>query len=131
MKDASDSSGKWLRAQLGAAAEKVRAWVHGPWSLSRAVIVAAVAAWTAFVSWFLATGRWRIVSLGGGRKRDPVRREAGRWLGKVDGPPALVADLQRLRYGPRPTWPKPMDVFTKARQAARSRKRASSARRIS
>jgi hypothetical protein len=131
VKDAGDTSGQWLRAEVASFGQRIKAWVHGPWSLSRAGVVAAVAAWTAAITWFLASGRWRIVSLGGGRKGDPVRREAGRWLGRLDGPPALVADLQRLRYGPRPTWPRPMEVFTRARQSARGRKRASSARSTS
>ncbi len=130
VKNATDNSGKWIRLKLAGAARHLQAWFRGPWNLARLAVVAGVAAWTAVVSWFLSSGRWRIVGLGG-RKGDPVRREAGRWLTRLDGPPALVADLQRLRYGPRPTWPRPMDVFTRARQAARSRRRRASARNTS
>jgi hypothetical protein len=59
---------------------------------------------------------------------DPVRREAGRWLRKmgrrdqwpVEGG-AVLAELQRLRYGPRSTWSQPQLVFRRARRAVRRR----------
>ena len=70
---------------------------------------------------------------------DPVRREAGRWLRKIaerDKPDrprpaaaermpdelgaAAVAELQRLRFGHRATWPEPKEVFRRARLAWRA-----------
>ncbi|MFA5057127.1 MAG: hypothetical protein WC485_03360, partial [Opitutaceae bacterium] len=70
-------------------------------------------------------------------RADPVRREAGRWLrrlaesrrSKVEGREWRVeagdvqADLQRLRYGPRETWPEPQAVFRRARRTLRAERR--------
>ncbi|HEY0944655.1 MAG TPA: hypothetical protein VGD81_05285, partial [Opitutaceae bacterium] len=61
---------------------------------------------------------------------DPVRREAGRWLRRLaerestgSGTAAALAvvrrDLERLRYGPRATWPNPQTVFRQARVTLR------------
>jgi hypothetical protein len=53
---------------------------------------------------------------------DPVRLQAGRWLGRLraSGREApVVSDLQRLRYGRRESWPEPRGVFKRARQARR------------
>ena len=129
VRNVTDSSGKWLHAELTAAARRIKAWLAGPWSWARVLRLAAGLAAAASACWMIARGRWRIMSLARGRRVDPVRREAGRWLVRLDGPEALVADLQRLRYGPAPTWPRPSEVFGRARRAAASsprRRRASS-----
>jgi transglutaminase-like putative cysteine protease len=123
VKAATDSSGKWLRDVVAAAGQRVKAWFTGPWSASRILRLAPLALVAAAIAWLLTTGRWRLAGMGRGGKVDPVRREAGRWLRRVDGPETLVADLQRLRYGPAPTWPRPAEVFRKARQAASSSRR--------
>jgi hypothetical protein len=123
VKNATDSSGKWLRSAVLDGARAVKAWFLGPWDAARLARLGAAASAAAVAAWMLATGRWRLPALGRGRGGDPVRREAGRWLVRLDGPPALVADLQRLRYGPAPTWPRPPDVFRKARKAVSSRRR--------
>ena len=63
---------------------------------------------------------------------DPVRRAAGKWLvrlreaGSADSMEpdrVVVTDLQRLRYGRRETWPEPVGVFRRARQAGKPRRR--------
>jgi len=131
VKEATDSSGKWIRDTIGQAAAAVKAWFTGPWSTSKMLQLSPIAIVVGLFAWLLTTGRWRLAGVGRAGKVDPVRREAGRWLRKVDGPEVLVADLQRLRYGPAPTWPKPTEVFRKARQAAsssrqRARRRAAS-----
>ncbi len=132
IKNATDNSGKWLRSAIAGSAGRIKSWFLGPWNGVRVGKIAAAAAAIAGVSWMLAAGRWRIAALGRGRRHDPVRREAGRWLIRLDGPPALVADLQRLRYGPAPTWPRPAEVFRRARQSARSgRRRPAASRSIS
>jgi hypothetical protein len=120
VKNATDSSGKWLRSTLDGAARRIKAWLKGPWDLGRLLRLAAGLAAAGAAAWLLARGRWRLLSMARGRRVDPVRREAGRWLVRLDGPEALVADLQRLRYGPAPTWPRPADVFRRARRAASS-----------
>ena len=51
---------------------------------------------------------------------DPVRRTAGKWLGRLrqkSEDSDVVPDLQRLRYGRRETWPEPRAVFKRARKA--------------
>jgi hypothetical protein len=131
VKEATDSSGRWLRDVLGGAVGSIKTWFLGPWSTSKLLKLSPMAVILGLIAWLLTTGRWRLAGVGRGGKADPVRREAGRWLRRVDGPEPLVADLQRLRYGPAPTWPKPAEVFRKARQAAsssrqRARRRASS-----
>jgi hypothetical protein len=132
VKDATDNSGKWMRSAVSTAVERIRAWVRGPWDGVRIAKLAAGVLAVAGVSWMFVTGRWRLAPVGR-RKVDPVRREAGRWLVRVDGPGPLVADLQRLRYGPAPTWPSPSEVFRRARRAASSspRRRRASSRSIS
>ncbi len=129
VKSTADNSGKWLRLAVADAARRLKAWVKGPWDGSRLVGLAAFAAGVGACAWVFVTGRWRFASVGRPRGFDPVRKEAGRWLVRIDGPENLVADLQRLRYGPAPTWPRPADVFRKARRAisiSRRRRRASS-----
>jgi hypothetical protein len=123
VKEATDSSGKWLRTAVGGFARRFKAWVSRPWDLYRLLRLAPAFAAAAFIAGMVATGRWRFGSMGGRANLDPVRREAGRWLRRVDGPEPLVSDLQRLRFGPAPSWPKPAEVFRRARKAASSRRR--------
>jgi hypothetical protein len=73
---------------------------------------------------------WRVRGARRHGGTDPVRREAGRWLRKlVEGREAkgesmdVWADLQRLRYGSRGTWPEPQAVFRRARRAQRAVRR--------
>ena len=129
VKEATDSSGKWLRDVIGAGVARVRAWAAAPWGVARLVRAGTASAIAAALIWLGSSGRWRLASLGRGGKIDPIRREAGRWLTRVDLVEPVTPDLQRLRYGPAPTWPDPAEVFRKARHAAassRRRRRASS-----
>jgi hypothetical protein len=64
------------------------------------------------------------------RAGDPVRVRAGGWLRALREEPAapravadVVAELQRLRFGARSTWPDPEPVFRRARQALRAARR--------
>jgi protein-glutamine gamma-glutamyltransferase len=119
VKSATDGYGKWLRT---AVADGV-AWTKGPWGRARFTgLIVAAGAGAAFY-WLYVAARWRLKFMGRGRGFDPVRHEAGRWLRRVDAPDALVADLQRLRYGPAPTWPRPSEVFRRARRSSSSSKR--------
>jgi protein-glutamine gamma-glutamyltransferase len=133
VKSATDSSGKWLRTFLVATVRRLRSWFGRPWDGRRLGEFAAAFCAASCAAWAGVTGRWRFASLGRRGKADPISREAGRWLVRVEGPEALVADLQRLRYGPVPSWPRPAEVFRKARHAASSsrRRRRVSSRNIS
>jgi hypothetical protein len=71
---------------------------------------------------------WRKRAHGG----DAVRREAGRWLAKWktsartpldERSVQAIADLQRLRFGARATWPEPAAVFLANRRAWREHRR--------
>jgi hypothetical protein len=133
VKEATGSSGKWLRDAIVGAVGRVKVWVKGPWDGARVARVGIAAGLAGSFIWFIASGRWRFASLGRGQKVDPIRREAGRWLRRVEGPEPLVAELQRLRYGPTPSWPKPSEVFRRARHAASNspRRRSASSRSTS
>jgi transglutaminase-like putative cysteine protease len=120
-KSATDSSGKWLRALVDGVRTGVARWAARPWDAARVARTMAGAAGLAAAGWIIHGVGWRLAAMGRGRRVDPVRREAGRWLVRVAGPPALVADLQRLRYGPVPTWPRPAEVFRTARRAGARR----------
>ena len=114
-----------IRLLVGRVSRQACAWWRAPWSARRAgeILAAGIAA-VAFVRlarrarWW--TGwRWRAR-----RRTDPVRREAGRWLKRMADRGVRIegnvrADLQRLRYGRRETWPEPGAVFRRARRQAR------------
>lgn len=122
-KAAADTTGQWLRSMIGELGFRTRLWIARPWTAARVARTASTLAAAAGFLWVLSAVRWRLAAMGRGRKVDPVRREAGRWLVRVKGPPPLVADLQRLRYGPVPTWPRPAEVFRRARHESAARGR--------
>jgi hypothetical protein len=106
------------------------AWLRAPWNGRRASVWLGVALALAGGLWAGWRFRFSIAeAMPGTRRRDPVRAAAGRWLARVrarveGGVPeaaAVIADLQRLRYGARETWPEPMEVFHRARRASRRR----------
>jgi hypothetical protein len=136
VKDAARNSGRQVRERLEAFVAGIKAWAASPWDFRRALsLVAAVAGVAALVWWLVKQGPafWRrLILRSGPRGEDPVRREAGRWLGRLAdaeshselGP--VLAELQRIRFGPRASWAKPEAVFRRARQtcrAARPRRR--------
>ncbi|HVT72167.1 MAG TPA: DUF3488 and transglutaminase-like domain-containing protein [Lacunisphaera sp.] len=121
-------SGAALRLWLEDASKRARAWLARPWSAARvgraagAVGAGLAALWAVVRLTRAGWERW----LGWRRPQeyDPVRRRAGRYLAQVRPLPLagdVVADLQRLRYGRRETWPEPAGVFRRARQARRRR----------
>ncbi len=127
-----------LRARLDEFSKRLKAWLAQPWDGRRlgkvAGFVVGLAALGALLfqlarwSW----RRWRHWRQPQGY--DPVRQAAGRWLARLrrasedraqiteDRP--VIADLQRLRYGRRETWPEPRAVFRRARQARKAPRRA-------
>jgi hypothetical protein len=103
------------------------------------IVVGLLAAWWAWTRHLRDV--WRQLVRGvGGEREDPVRREASRWLVRISeggnpkpdfvaatsGRPEtdrVVAELQRLRFGARSTWPEPEKTFRRARQVARATRR--------
>jgi hypothetical protein len=140
-------SGAALRLWLENVTKRIKEWFNRPWDAARAVrsaglLVAGIAALWAFIRlarW--GSRRWRSWRRPG--SFDPVRQEAGRWLARLravedgrrktdDGElkaenrelrtenQLVTADLQRLRYGRRETWPEPNAVFRLARRVRRA-----------
>ncbi len=117
---------KWLEHATGA----IKTWWHRPWDVNRIVSVATIAVAAMMLAWLWQQAgpaiRARLLRHSS-RREDPVRREAGRWLARLrnrntptERPPAVVADLQRIRFGARESWPDAGAVFRTARRAARS-----------
>jgi transglutaminase-like putative cysteine protease len=138
VKEATQNTGRRIREAVTAWGEAVKAWLVSPWDARRlAYLAGVVAAGVALVLGWRRVGRdwwrgwWPVAR--GGRRDDPVRREAGRWLERLtsrgegaapDAPEAgVVAELQRLRFGARATWTPPEQVFRRARRVVRERRR--------
>lgn len=129
VKDVTTNASHRIGAALERAAQAVKAWLVQPWDTRRLAWLAALLGagtglgWAARRGWGLIRGR-----VGKRRKTDPVRTEAGRWLRKLRAPDAglrseeqeaVVAELQRLRFGPVATWTEPRGVFRRARRLKR------------
>jgi hypothetical protein len=136
VKSFTTDTGTALRARFAVWTDRLRLWIARPWNAGRIFRTAAlglgagvlILAFVWLARW--AGQRWR-------RWRrphefDPVRRAAGAQLVRLrelagtpmseDGAQAVaavVADLQRLRYGPRETWAEPQAVFKRAKRARR------------
>jgi hypothetical protein len=129
LKETTGRFGAAVRALLENAFGPLRSWRNRPWAAGWAWcgLAGAGAVLAAGVLWGRRTLGWWWRGRGWRREgMDPVRREAGRWLRKMGGRDrrqvedgAVLAELQRLRYGPRPTWPQPQLVFRRARRAVR------------
>ncbi|MCX6937294.1 MAG: DUF3488 and transglutaminase-like domain-containing protein [Verrucomicrobia bacterium] len=127
---------KAWRARMEDRMRAAAAWAREPWGFSRGLALALVAGgMTAGVWWWRRKGRagwlaWRSRRAGEGRS-DPVRREAAKWLRKLErARPAKDAEgeaarrevreaLLRLRFGSRESWHEPVAVFQRARRAWR------------
>ena len=134
-------SGQALRVRLEEWAKELKSWLARPWDMRRFGRAVALTGATVALGWCC----WRLLRWSRRRWRgwrrpqefDPVRQEAGRLLGRLRGPASdkgpvtsarlagseVIADLQRLRYGRRETWPEPRGVFKRAKQASRAARR--------
>jgi hypothetical protein len=132
VKEATEQSGRRLREALERMATRVKRWLTAPWDWKRASGFGTTVLGVVVALWVLRLLRFAILDLRSGqgrRKGDAVRAEAGRWLAKfaarkiASGGEArqVVAELQRLRFGPRETWPAPRAVFRRARKTARAK----------
>jgi transglutaminase-like putative cysteine protease len=129
-KEAVEGGGRRLRGRIEELKTWLAAWWARPWdagrwsglALAAGGVAAALLLWrTRGRGWWL---RWRS-GLSRRSRSDPVRREAGRWLGRLrdaglDATP-VGGELARLRFGPRPSWPEPAAVFARARRTLRRR----------
>ncbi|MDB6169510.1 MAG: transglutaminase domain protein, partial [Verrucomicrobia bacterium] len=130
VKDATENSGRRLRALATEWMVAAKAWLARPWGWGRIFSVTAVMAAAAGAAWLLDRfgGGWLRAARGGASQKgqDPTRAEAGRWLWKIAGDRghgaehgAVVDDLRRIRFGPRETWPNARPVFVRARRSFR------------
>ena len=123
-----------LRAQLEAFSKRLKSWLAQPWDAKRVAKTAGLGIGVAAFTWIFGrlvrTGwqHWR--RRGRPASYDPVRQAAGQWLGRIAECGVRTAewqmvraDLQRLRYGRRETWPEPHTVFRRARQARKTARR--------
>ena len=139
VRDLAQSSSRRLRDTVADSLAAVKAWLLAPWSVARgakwaALVAALVAAvWTMRRHWYDV---WRMLARSAaGRREDPVRADASRWLARLHAAEsvkagnvrreggeaaAVVGELQRLRFGARATWAESESVFRQARHAWRA-----------
>ncbi len=131
-----------VRARFEEMMKGLKTWVSRPWDSIRLMKTAGLVAALAALGLVLVQGvrwiwmrwcRWRRPL-----KFDPVRRKAGQWLARLrelgrdhrsvgldrrevagSQTQSVIAELQRLRYGRRESWPDPGGVFKRAKQARR------------
>jgi transglutaminase-like putative cysteine protease len=114
---------------LRRAALQLRAWLLQPWDLGRLTGWLVAIATLTFAAWVSVRYRFLLAWRAGGRRLDPVRRQAGKWLarlraeglGQPDQPP--VADLLRLRFGAGGSPIEALPVFNRARREWQERRR--------
>ena len=130
-KSAIEAYGKAFKLHVNEKLRDLVEWLRAPWDFVRlavwgaALVFAIVAAllWRTHghVAWLSLRSS---VTSGG---HDPVRKEAGRWLRRLESREEgtdiaqVRTELQRLRYGPRPTWPNPQRAFRQAKRACSKR----------
>lgn len=136
----------WIKLKSKEVLERGRAWIDRPWSSTRSVTVLGSIAGVALVIWLLIRFRriwgWRAFAGWGSRSHgDPVRAEAGRWLVRLRPLNEVAAgeaefthvlrDLERLRFGPKVSGFKAVEVFNRARRSmTRMKGRAASRRTV-
>ena len=132
-KQAIQSRAQQFKLSLQRWLKEVGEWLQRPWEVRRLLTGAAVVAGAvATVLGWQYYGRdfWRWWRSGLTRSGlDPVRREAGHWLRRIrTGSPEtdevvewlqVQAELERLRYGPKASWPDAREAFRRARRACR------------
>ncbi|MDB6166178.1 MAG: t [Lacunisphaera sp.] len=133
VKSFTSDSGTALQARFEVWSKTFKEWIGRPWDAARIGRVATISGVIcAVLAALLHVGRtvwtrwraWRRPN-----EFDPVRRAAGRWLGRLrqraeargqqTGDGEVIRDLQRLRYGRRESWPEPRGVFRRARRSRR------------
>ncbi|HEY0969231.1 MAG TPA: DUF3488 and transglutaminase-like domain-containing protein [Opitutaceae bacterium] len=125
-KEAVEGTSRRMRDALEGFVASIKAWLARPWDSERIIGLGGLVAFAAavIVAW-RRLGRvwWQRWRSGHARTAgaDPIRREAGRLLARLSlaGGGAvsseLRSELERLRYGPRSTWPHPQAVFRRVR----------------
>lgn len=140
IKESTEKSGRHLRESFAQAVAGIKQWLTAPWDLGRLLRGLPFLAVLAGMGWVwreLGRGAWRKWRhRKQGRVPDPVRYDASRWLARLEEIEAdepenarVRAELQRLRFGARVSWPEPRQVFRRAKRAVRDgRRRRTTAR---
>ncbi|MFA6959519.1 MAG: transglutaminaseTgpA domain-containing protein [Opitutaceae bacterium] len=131
-KTAIELRAKQLKQLINQRLEAAVRWLQEPWDIKRlaAWIGVVVMAFALVLCWRnYGQGFWMRWRSGMTRRGvDPVRREAGRWLRRIEEVAPVVGDeerarvraeLERLRYGPRQSWPNPQGAFRRAKRVCR------------
>jgi hypothetical protein len=135
LREATTAGGQRLQSAFDRAGRALKDWLTSPWDTERVLRMAAGLVALAGLVWggrrLAARWRWRGGGPGTVGRPDPVRREAGRWLARLRdsedesaGHRDALQELERLRYGPRSSWPEPGAVFRRARQTWKRGRRA-------
>ena len=142
VKDATENSSRRAREAFERMALELKSWFASPWNVRRVAETGGAlvsiglllwAAWNFRLSFFI----FRLRSAP--RLNDAVRAEAGRWLARIvtaradngnenEAREKTIAELQRLRFGPRETWNDAAGVFRRARKVWREGRRLPKAR---
>jgi hypothetical protein len=126
VKHATENSGKRLRQALESTVAEIKSWLLAPWGGKRLLGLMGVVAVLTAVIWMLRRLQFPMIRtlLKPHWWRAPdVRERAGMWLRRMGRRPvtaetaSVVANLQRLRYGPNVAWSDAADIFSEARRA--------------
>ncbi|MBK9989551.1 MAG: DUF3488 domain-containing protein [Verrucomicrobia bacterium] len=129
IKASAEGTGRRIREEAARIAEALRKWLSQPWDVARfGTVVGALLFGGGVILGWQRYGRfwWARWINRHGHGLDPIRREAGNWLRRIDQESSVrevlvVRDqLERLRYGRRETWPEPGPVFREAKKASRA-----------
>jgi hypothetical protein len=152
VKEATETTGKRVRESLERAVAELKAWLAGPWNVRRVAGFVGVIIVLVGAGWAGWNFRFWIRDFRLGKRRlgrvDPVRREAGRLLARLgekrsdkghaaasgewqvasgvdaEAEAGVRAELERLRFGARETWPQPEVVLRRARRVVRAQRKA-------
>lgn len=132
LKNTSENWTRHFREAMGRIGATGKAWLVRPWNPARvtqilALLLAGLGGYWLWREWL--RDWWRtFLRRARGQAFDPVRTDAGRWLARLSQlenlPPEnepVIAELQRLRFGARASWPEPKPVFRRARRVVRGK----------
>lgn len=123
------AQGHQLLEGLRSAAGRLHQWLMRPWDFGRLASWGSALGAITICLWFFLRYRVLLVWTSTGRRLDPVRRQAGKWLvrlrseglSQTDDP--TVAELLRLRFGASGSPLAALTVFDRARREWQGRKR--------
>ncbi len=128
-----------LRQRLETWGQNFTDWLGEPWNWRRATGLILIAAALAAATWWgrRLAGDWWLAwrsRRASSHREDPVRQKASRWLARYEAAESRLiggeslarakADLLRLRFGPRESWPSPARTFRRSALELKAARRA-------